>query len=401
MAKQIVRFTNQAGEGLEGAIYWPSGKARAMALFAHCFTCTANIKAAVGIARALNERGYAVLAFDFTGLGRSEGDFAATNFSSNVADLRAAAEFLAAEHRAPDLLIGHSLGGTAVLAAAFDVPSCRAVVTIGAPARAEHVAHLIKADAVSQHGEAQVDIGGRPFLIKRQFLTDIEQQAGPEGLRSLRRALLVMHSPRDAVVSIDNAGEIFTHALHPKSFVSLDDADHLLSRSEDIHYAASIMAVWAARFLEAAEEHVPPEHAGAVVATTGRDGFTTELLANGHPLTADEPSSAGGANLGPSPYDLLGAGLASCTSMTLQMYARHKRLDLEEVTVAVRHDKIHAADCADCATSEGRIDRFTRLIKLNGSLDNPARKRLLEIADRCPVHRTLTREIQIDTALEE
>lgn len=402
MAKQAVRFENAEGLALEGTIHWPLGETRAMVLFAHCFTCTANVRAAVGIARALNEVGFAVLAFDFTGLGASEGEFADSNFSSNVTDLEAAAEYLSREHRAPEVLIGHSLGGTAALAAARRVPSCRAVVTIGAPARAAHVAHLLAADTVHERGVARVDIGGRPFLIKRQLLEDIERQAEPEALRGLRRALLVMHSPHDEIVSIDNAGEIFTHALHPKSFVSLDHADHLLSRDEDIHYAARVIAAWAGRFLDADDEDLSrarPNPPG-VIAETGQAGFTTELRAGRHRLTADEPVDFGGADLGPTPYELLGAALASCTSMTLQMYARHKGLDLEAAMVEVTHDKIHAEDCANCETKTGKIDRFSRKISLTGRLDAATRQRLMEIADRCPVHRSLSSEISIEAALE-
>jgi putative redox protein len=370
-----------------------------MALFAHCFTCGADVRAAVGIARALAAQGFAVMTFDFTGLGESEGDFADTNFSTNVADLLAAARHLAEVHRAPDLLVGHSLGGTAVLAAAADVASCRAVATIGAPAEAAHVAHLLAdgREEIESRGQAKVDIGGRPFFIKRQFLDDIARQSIGERLRGLRRALLVMHSPRDRIVSIDNAARIFEQALHPKSFVSLDDADHLLSREADAAYAARVLAAWAGRFLDVGDEL----HEDGVVARTRDEGFVTSLAAGRHEWLADEPRSVGGTDLGPTPYDLLGAALASCTSMTLQVYARRKGLALEEAIVSVTHDRIHVQDCGDCETKEGRVDRFVRTIELAGRLDDAARTRLLEIADRCPVHRTLTNEIRIESSLRE
>lgn len=397
MAKRKVQFENDQGHRLDGDIYLPAGRVRATALFAHCFTCTANVRAAVGIANALTELGFAVLTFDFTGLGDSEGEFADTNFSTNVADLIAAARFLADEYRAADLMIGHSLGGTAVLAAAPEVPSCRAVATIGAPAEAHHVAHLIAEDReeIERRGEAEVDIGGRPFKVKRQFLEDLERHSVAERLRGLGRALLVMHSPRDTIVSIDNAGTIFEHALHPKSFVSLDDADHLLSRAADAVYAARVLAAWATRFLDL---EAPPA-SDQVVSRTRQGGLVTALAARTHAWLADEPVEAGGTDLGPTPYELLGAALATCTSMTLQLYAERKGLALEEAVVGVRHDRIHATDCAECETKEGRIDRFERVITLTGELDEAARARLLEIADRCPVHRTLSGEIRIETRL--
>lgn len=397
MAKQSVQFQNSDGQMLDGDIYWPQGNMRAMVLFAHCFTCSSNVKAAVGIARALNRLGFAVTTFDFTGLGASAGEFADTNFSSNVSDLLDAAAFLAREHRAPDVLVGHSLGGTAALAAAAQVASCKAVATIGSPARAAHVAKLLseKRSEIEAHGEAKVNIGGRPFRIKKQFLDDIEQDTVAERLRTLRLPLLVMHSPLDAVVSIDNAAEIFQQAIHPKSFVSLDDADHLLSRDVDAHYAAQVLAAWASRFLD--DERVAVD---GVVARTRRGEFTTALQAGMHEWLADEPTELGGANLGPSPYDLLSAALASCTSITLQLYAGRKGLALDEARVTVTHERVHAEDCAECETATGSVDVFARKLELLGDLDAAARKRLSEIADRCPVHRSLTSETRIVTTLE-
>lgn len=397
MARRAVEFAGDEGGTLAGDLYLPAGRMRAMVLFAHCFTCTADTKATVGIARSLTASGFGVLAFDFTGLGDSEGEFADTNFSTNVADLVAAARYLEREHRAPDVLIGHSLGGTAVLAAAGDVASCRAVATIGAPAEAAHVAHLLAEgrEEIERRGEAKVDIGGRPFTVKRQFLDDIARQDVAERVRALRRALLVMHSPRDTIVSIDNAAKIFDNALHPRSFVSLDDADHLLSRAADAAYAARVLAAWAERFLDVDMGDGEDD----VVASTRGGDLVTALRAGRHEWLADEPLAVGGTDLGPTPYDLLGAALASCTSMTLQMYARRKGLALDGAEVRVRHDRIHAEDCAECETKEGRVDRFERTIELNGVLDDDARARLMAIADRCPVHRTLSSEIRIESRL--
>lgn len=398
MSKRSVQFVNDQGLSLSGDLYAPAGRRRATALFAHCFTCTSDAKATVAIARALSQLGFAVLTFDFTGLGDSDGDFADSNFSTNVSDLVAAARFLNQTMGGPDLMIGHSLGGTAVLAAAPNVEACRAVATIGAPADARHVTRLLGGGraALERDGEAEVKIGGRPFKIKRQLFDDLVRHGGLANLRALGRALLIMHSPRDTVVSIDNAAEIFEQALHPKSFVSLDDADHLLIRQRDARYAAHVLSAWAERFLE----DVEPTPVQGVSASTDAGRLTTALAAGRHEWIADEPRDVGGDDLGPTPYDLLSAALASCTSMTLQLYARRKGLALDEARVHVAHDRMHAEDCAECETREGKIDRFTRRLVLLGSLDGAARQRLGEIADRCPVHRTLTREIRIETTLD-
>ncbi len=410
MQNKNVTFDNDAGQSLSGILSIPAGPPRAYALFAHCFTCGKNLKAANHIARALVEAGIAVLRFDFTGLGQSEGDFADTNFSSNVADLIAAARWLESlevpesEHAAPSILIGHSLGGTAVLQAADALPSVVAVATIGSPADPLHVRHLLSgAEAeLRASGEAEVNLGGRPFRMRAQFLDDLERHALPEAIGRLRKALLIMHAPLDRIVEIDNASQLFAAAKHPKSFVSLDKADHLLSRETDARYAGAVLAAWASRYLvepEASEALSGSE--GEIVARTRADGFRTEILAAGHVLLADEPVAVGGENAGPSPYDLLAAALASCTSMTLKMYAGFKKLELESTTVRVRHDKIHAEDCRDCETVEGKIDEFRRELELEGDLSEAERARLLEIADRCPVHRTLDGEVKVRTTLRE
>ncbi len=405
-------FEGASGATLAGRLDRPAGAVRAYALFAHCFTCTKDIFAAQRIAGALAERGIAVLRFDFTGLGHSDGEFANTNFSSNVDDLVAAADYLRATRKPPALLIGHSLGGAAVLAAAARVPEAVAVATIGAPADPGHIAHLFRnaADEIAAKGEVEVELAGRRFRVKKQFLDDIAAQNLEPALGALRKALLLFHAPRDEIVGIDNAGRIFAAAKHPKSFVSLDDADHLLSRKADAVYVAEVLAAWAGRYLGAemggaesgGPETAPPlgtEAGGVVVRERGRGRFAQEIAAGRHRLSADEPADYGGDDSGPTPYDLLLAGLGACTAMTLRIYAQRKGWPLDRVEVRLTHEKIHARDCTDCETREGRIDRIDRRLTLQGPLAAEQREKLLEIADKCPVHRTLTGEIKIDTKL--
>lgn len=405
--QQVVRFKNRSGEQLTGTLHRAdTGEPRAWALFAHCFTCTRNVKAAVNIAEAMSREGIATLRFDFTGLGQSEGEFAETHFSSNVDDLLDAAAWLRDEYRFPEILVGHSLGGTACLAAAGRLDDVRAVATIGSPADAEHVLKLIDADVeeIESSGSAPVKIGGQSFTIRKDFLDDVRSQSIRDSLGDLRKALLVMHSPLDDVVGIDEATRIYTSARHPKSFISLDDADHLLSDERDSRYAGRTLAAWASRYLEKAPDDIPeaPYHEGAsVVIGRLQDGFKVSINADGHRIRGDEPLEQGGDGSGPTPYDLLSSALASCTVMTMNMYAKHKDLPLESLEVRVSHNKIHAKDCADCETTEGKIDRFKRRLWIRGDLDEKQRKRLAEIADKCPVHRTLHSEVRIETSLEE
>jgi putative redox protein len=381
----------------------PPGKPRAYALFAHCFTCSKDSLAATRISQALTGEGFAVLRFDFTGLGGSGGDFANTNFSSNVGDLVAAADFLRANYAAPALLIGHSLGGAAVLAAAHRVPESVAVATIGAPSEPAHVRHLLApAEAeLTARGEAEIDLAGRRFHIRQQLLDDLAQSGTTEAIGRLRKALLIFHSPLDKTVSIDNAAQIFLAAKHPKSFVSLDQADHLVTRREDALYIAQVLAAWAGRYVVGTD--AAPAAAGApgevTVTETGAGKFQQAIAVGPHHLLADEPASAGGDDTGPSPYDLLLAALGTCTAMTLRLYADQKKLPLERVTVRLRHAKVHAQDCADCETREGKIDRIDREIVLAGPLDAAQQAKLLEIADKCPVHRTLHSEVWVTTRL--
>lgn len=410
MNEERIRFTGAGGDALVGRITRPPGSApRAWALFAHCFTCGKGIAAATRISRALAERGFGVLRFDFTGLGESAGDFADTNFSSNIEDLVAAANWLRDNEGPARVLVGHSLGGTAALEAAVQIEDCLAVATIGAPARADHVEHLLgeDRDTILRDGAATVDLGGRPFTIRRQFVEDVRRHGLPQSVRGLRRALLVLHSPHDRIVDVENAAELFRHALHPKSFISLDRADHLLSNAADAHYAAEVIAAWASRYLPevpAADSDGDTATAPSDTAVHGRttmEGFRTELRVAGHPIVADEPASVGGKGEGPSPYDLLGAALAACTGMTLQMYLKRKQWPATEIEVTVRHDRIHAEDCAECETRSGKLDRFRRTLRVGGDLDPDQRARLAEIADKCPVHRTLNAEVRIETDLAE
>jgi putative redox protein len=397
-----VSFPGAFGTTLAARLDLPASAPLAYALFAHCFTCSKESKAAATISQALAERGIAVLRFDFTGLGGSEGDFANTNFSSNVDDLVAAADFLRREYQAPKLLVGHSLGGTAVLAAAPRIAEALAVATLGSPFEPEHVLGLIHESVgkIEREGEAQVDLAGRSFRVKKQFIDDIRARKIGGAVAQLGKALLVMHSPRDAIVDIDNASKIFLAARHPKSFVSLDPADHLLLRREDAVYAAQLLAAWALRYLPAPEVPTTAQPGKVLVRETREGKFTNDIFVGKHMLRADEPVAVGGMDTGPGPYDLLAAAVGACTSMTLRAYADLKGIPLERVSVELKHDKIHAADCAECETREGKIDRIDRSITLEGNLDAQQRARLLEIADKCPVHRTLHSEVLIKTALE-
>jgi putative redox protein len=400
-----ISFPNSRGEKLAALLDLPEDeKPIAYALFAHCFTCTKNIKAAANITSALNREKIAVLRFDFTGLGQSEGDFADTNFSTNVADLVAAAEYMSKELEAPQIIIGHSLGGAAVLQAAKDIDSLKAVVTIAAPHDPAHVTHHFASvrDQIEREGVAEVNLAGRSFKIKKQFLADLEMQQLDNRIRTLKTALLVMHSPRDTTVGINSAAQIYSSAKHPKSFISLDDADHLLLEEKDSLYVGMMIASWGRRYINFAED----VHEDGIVidnrVTTSTEnlGVFTEIFANGHAMVADEPIQYGGTDRGPTPYDYLLAGLGACTSMTLQMYARHKKLPLAKAVVRLTHNKIHANDCEGCETNSGKVDRIEREIELFGELDENQRERLLEIAERCPVHKTLHSEVDIISRLK-
>jgi len=404
MITERITFTGHSGEKLAARLDLPDGPHLATVLFAHCFTCSKDIPAARRIAGRLASMGLAVLRFDFTGLGHSEGEFSNTTFSSNVADLHAAAAYLADRGMAPDMLIGHSLGGAAVLRAAGDMPSVRAVATLGAPFDPGHVTHNFgnALEGIAAAGQAEVSLGGRPFTIRKAFVEDVSAQNLTPAIKDLHRALLVMHAPLDDVVDIENAAQIFSAAKHPKSFVTLDDADHLISRPEDAEYAAEVISAWAARYLQLTPPAPPIGAPEGVVRVSEADatGFLQDVNSGPfHHTLADEPLAYGGTNKGMTPYGFLSSGLGACTSMTIRMYARRKGWPLDHVWVDVRHNKVHAQDAS---TGSGeRVDSFKRVIHLTGALDAAQRARLLEIADKCPVHRTLEKSSHVITELAE
>lgn len=388
-------FDGAHGAKLAARLDLPTGPVKAYALFAHCFTCSKDLTASRKIAEALTMAGIGVLRFDFTGLGGSGGDFASTSFTSNLDDLERAADFLRAEFEAPKLLIGHSLGGAAVLAVAERIPEATAIATIGAPADVDHVTHNFAdhLETIKKTGEAEVSLGGRPFVIKRQFVDDLASHDLARLVAQMKKALLVLHAPMDQTVGIENAGRIFDAAKHPKSFVSLDDADHLLRDPDDATYAASVIAAWAKRYMPTGPATPVEIGEGVMVRETGLGKFQSMVAVGRHRMLADEPESVGGLDSGPSPYGFLSTALGSCTVMTVRMYADHKNIPLKAVRAEILHDKIHADDCAECIGDHlqkgGKIDRFERKLTFIGDLDADTRARLLEIANKCPVHRTL------------
>ncbi|MCH9705560.1 MAG: bifunctional alpha/beta hydrolase/OsmC family protein [Proteobacteria bacterium] len=413
MTGQKVSFIGSQGTALAAVLENPTnGTPRAYALFAHCFTCTKDIFSARYLTSGLTARGFAVLRFDFTGLGASEGEFENTNFSSNVQDLLCAADFLRQEYQAPALLVGHSLGGAAVLAAAGDIAEAQAVVTVGAPAEPAHVQHLFtdKRADIEQHGVAEVLLAGRPFRIKQQFLEDIEKTRLAEKISAMGKALLIFHSVADTTVGIENARKIYEAAKHPKSFISLDRADHLLSDKRDGVYVSDVLAAWAQRYLPAAqaaatdaagvEQQAVDEDSTVVVESVG-SGLAQKITNGKHELVADEPSSLGGSNTGPTPYGYLLSALGACTAITLRMYANLKKLPLTKVTVTLRHEKKHIEDCAECENKANKVDRITRVLKIEGDLSEEQRQRMLVIADKCPIHKTLNTPVIIETELEK
>ena len=398
-------FPNKEGLILSGLLELPAEnqkKPRAFALFAHCFTCSKDYIAAGVISRSLTNSGIGVLRFDFTGLGNSEGDFSNTNFSSNVEDLVSACVQLTKEFKAPELLIGHSLGGTAILKAAARLESVKAVVTISAPSSAEHVLNLFDQSVVQieQNGLAEVNLAGRKFTIKKQFIDDIKEVEILESVKNFNKALLILHSPVDNIVSINHAAKIFIAAKHPKSFISLDHADHLLKNPIDAHYAADVISAWVLRYLsEEVVEADSLKEGNVLVKSRINAKFTQDIYTNGHHLVGDEPKSSRGNDLGLNPYQFILAGLGICTSMTMKMYADLKGIPLESVEVELTHDKVHAKDCESCETETSKIDKIVKTIKLAGPLSEEQKSKLLEIADKCPVNRTLKSEIKIETRL--
>jgi len=399
MTKKI-SFRNQHGELLSARLEMPLDKHPiSYALFAHCFTCNKNLSAIRNISRALNQAGIAVLRFDFTGLGESEGEFAETNFSSNVDDLISAASYLKEHHQSPSILIGHSLGGAAVIFAAGQISSVQAIATIGAPASTEHVSHLFSSSLseIQNQETAEVNIGGRPFTIKKQFLDDISAQNLSETLKNLRKPILILHSPQDNTVGIENASELYGAAYHPKSFVTLDGADHLLTDKQDSQYVGLIISSWASRYVTGTQKEESLDTNEQVIVHLGEQKYTATIKAGKHTWLADEPTSVGGQDLGPDPYKLLLSSVGACTAMTLRMYADRKKWDLQDVKVHLSHGKVHADDCLDCESKSSKVDHISRTIEVKGDLDDTQKKRLLEIADRCPVHKTLDSEIKFSS----
>ncbi|MCP4073522.1 MAG: OsmC family protein [Hyphomicrobiales bacterium] len=403
-----VEFTGSDGNRISAKLDLPVGGIKAYALFAHCFTCSKDINATKRIAIELAKRSIAVLRFDFAGIGASEGEFAATNFSSNIEDLLAAAGYLRDNYQAPQIIIGHSLGGAAAISAAAGIPEVNAVVTIGAPANAEHVVQNFgdKIAEIKFVGDAEVTLAGRNFSIRKQFLDDLKKVSVTERVKNLKKALLILHSPTDATVGIENAQELFIAARHPKSFISLDNSDHLLSGSHDANFAASIIAAWSSRYLKSEEDLDDSQrHNGVTVAETGKGKFNNLATAGKHRLLADEPKSVGGNDQGPTPYDFLSIALGACTNMTMRMYADFKKLDVGKISVHVEHNKIHAKDCLECTGEErasgGKIDRFERRIHIEGLDDPQLRAKLLTIADKCPVHRTLEHGAKVVTSYQD
>ena len=399
-----VSFKNKNDELLAGRLELPKNrKPHNFVIFAHCFTCNKNLTAIRNIGQALTHAGFGVLRFDFTGLGESDGDFGNTNFSGNVEDLVAASAYMEKNYGAPTLLIGHSLGGAAAIFATAQIPSVKAVAVINSPSNPAHIMHLLKSSAqeIIQNGKAVVNLAGRDFTIKKQFLDDLENKPLTEIVNEFGKALLILHSPQDTTVWIKNAEEIFKAARHPKSFVSLDGADHLLSKKEDSEYVGNVIAGWASRYVDIPAEKELLSEREVAASLDSEDKFTTHLKLGDHYFIADEPTSFGGNNFGPSPYQFLSAGLAACTAMTLQMYAHRKKWELLNVTVHINYKKDHAIDCENCEDDSAKIDTFNREITLEGSLSDEQKKRLLEIADKCPVHRTLHSETQVATKLIE
>lgn len=404
---QRVDFDGSQGAKLSARLDLPAGAIKAYAIFAHCFTCSKDLHATKRISAELSAQGIAVLRFDFTGLGNSKGDFSSTNFSSNREDLIIAANYLRDNFEAPSLLIGHSLGGAAVLSIASEIPEVTAVATIGAPSEAKHVVYNfgVKIDEIKDTGEATVSLGGRNFSIRKQFLDDLEANDVLEKVSKLKKPLLVLHSPVDQTVGVENATQIFVTAKHPKSFVSLDNADHLVSNERDADFVASVIAAWASHYISQDSIREQSEVSDEVIVSeTGLGKFQNTILAGNHHLIGDEPKSVGGLDSGPSPYDYLAAALGTCTSMTMRMYADFKKLEVGKISVAVSHKKIHAKDCMECTDDErakgGKIDVFKRKIAVEGLNDEELSAKLLEIADKCPVHKTLEKGAKVETDYE-
>ncbi|MFB9057463.1 alpha/beta fold hydrolase [Mariniflexile ostreae] len=404
MQRTKLNIQNKKGHALQAYLELPAGqKPHYYAVFAHCFTCNSSFSAVKNISRSLTSHGFGVVRFDFTGLGRSEGEFSESHFSANVEDLLAVNDYLKEHYQAPSLLVGHSLGGAAVIVAASKLENIKAVTTIGAPATVNHVTHLFShgIDEVKEKGDVEVDIGGRPFKINQEFIADFDKTDLPEITKNLRKPLLIMHAPFDKIVGIENAEMLYKNAFHPKSFVSLDDADHLLSNSKDSEYVGDIIGTWVKRYFEPQDNKILDVKGEQLVAhlNVAEDNFTTSIQTKKHDFIADEPESMGGDDFGPSPYDFLSAGLAACTVMTLKLYAERKKWDLQEVFAYITYSKKHSEDLMLGDDKPSRIDHLQKRLKFVGNLDEAQKDKLKEIASKCPVHRTLLSETVIETEL--
>ncbi|GER59104.1 bifunctional alpha/beta hydrolase/OsmC family protein [Patiriisocius marinus] len=402
MKSSKITFTNSQGKLLSGRLDLPLvQEPHNFAIFAHCFTCTKDFSAVRNVSKALASEGFGVLRFDFTGLGDSDGDFADTNFSSNVEDLVQAAAFLEKEYKAPSLLVGHSLGGAAAIFAASEISSIQALATIGAPSNPVHVKKQFGSQAatIEKEGEGHVKLAGRDFIFKKQFFDDLEQQSCEAAASKLEgKALLILHSPQDATVSIKNAEEIYHAAKHPKSFVTLDGTEHLLIDKKSAAYVGKVISGWAARYIDLPTEEVIKTTHQVVASLDNEDGFTTLLKLGNHYSKADEPIRVGGNDFGPTPYELLAGSLSACTAMTIQMYAKRKGWLIENVEVHTSYGRTYAEDCEICDQENKKIDTFTREIKLTANLDEKQLARILQIADKCPVHKTLHSQTQVITS---
>ena len=402
MKSTKLKIANKNGHNLNAYLELPANqKPNYYAIFAHCFTCSSTLSAVRNISNALTTHGFGVIRFDFTGLGRSEGEFAESHFSGNVSDLLAVHEYVKEHYEAPSLLVGHSLGGAAVLVAASQLDDIKAVATIGAPATVSHVKHLFSHNIhnIPENTDVQVNIGGRPFVINQDFISDFDKTDLPTIVKNLRKPLLILHSPIDTIVGIENAKQLYINAHHPKSFVSLDNADHLLTDARDSRYAGNMIGTWVARYFPKQENEMLDTEGEQLVGHLNlvEDNFTTKIQMKNHNMIADEPISVGGDDFGPSPYQLLYASLAACTTMTLKMYADRKQWDLQEVFVYISHSKKKNTELGIELEKPTRIDYITKKLKFVGNLTDEQKQRLKEIAAKCPVHKTLASQVVFES----
>lgn len=405
MKREKLEIINEKGHKLYAQLELPASQnPQQYAIFAHCFSCHSNYKAIGNITRKLTEAGFGVLKFDFTGLGQSEGEFAESHFSANISDLLAVNQHMIKNNMTPALLVGHSLGGAAVIAAASQLENIKAVATINAPSNVEHVTRHFthQFNESSEKGAVEINIGGRPFKINQEFVDDFSKTDLPAITKHLRKAILILHSPIDTTVSIDEAQKIYLSARHPKSFISLDSADHLLTDPADSSYVGTMIGAWAKRYFPEEEIQILKTGGEQLVGHLNfKNNFTTQIQTKTHSFTADEPASIGGDDFGPSPYELLNAGLAACTAMTLKLYAERKKWDLQEVYVYITHARKHSDELNIKKETPGYLDHINKKLKFIGNLDETQILKLKDIASRCPVHRTLLSEVVIDTEVIE